>query len=171
MKPIVFIGMPGAGKTTVSRQLAALLGRPWFDSDLELEKAERMSVTELFERKGETYFRERETACLRRLLAEPDTVLAVGGGAVLLNPDLIARNACVVYLRRELDAIRAALPEGSRPLLKDPARLDEIYQERHTIYEALCDLAVDNAGSVNETAQRILEASGFMRPYGLVGRR
>jgi shikimate kinase len=61
--------MPGCGKTTVSKAVAAALGLPWFDSDAEIEAAEGARITEIFARRGEEYFREVETACIRRLMS------------------------------------------------------------------------------------------------------
>jgi shikimate kinase len=155
MKPIVFIGMPGCGKTTVSRRLAYLLKRPWFDSDLEIERQEGMSIAELFAVKGEAYFRVKETECIRRLLQIPGAIIAVGGGAVMGNADLIRENATVVYLHRSLARIRATLNTSTRPLLKDDNSLNELYQRRHHIYEEICDVTFDNDDSLHETIMKI----------------
>jgi 3-dehydroquinate dehydratase type II len=158
MKNIIFIGMPGCGKTTISRCLAASLGRQWWDSDREIEQEEQMSIPEIFSRRGEAYFRERESACIRRLMQEKDAVIALGGGAVLYNQDLLKTGALVVYLRRDLTRIRSDLAAGERPLLQSADDLERLFQERQPLYDGLAQLVVDNGGTIAETVKQIQEA-------------
>ena len=102
MKNIVFIGMPGCGKTTVSKRVARALALPCFDSDREIEAAENMSIAEIFALKGEEYFRRKETECILRLSKMHGAVIAVGGGAVLRNSDTLQKNATVIFLDRSV---------------------------------------------------------------------
>lgn len=151
--------MPGCGKTTVSRQLAQTLNRPWFDSDQEIEDAERMSIADLFASKGEDYFRRRETVCIRHLLNQEDgVIIAVGGGAVLRNAGLLRQKATIIYLRRSLPDILATLKPGTRPLLEDQNNIYELYEERRALYEQLAAITIDNDGSLEDTVQKIEEA-------------
>ena len=85
-RPIVLIGMMGAGKTTVGRRLAARLGRRFVDSDEEVEKAANMTIPEIFAAHGEADFRAGEARVIARILREPDIVLGTGGGA-FINPE------------------------------------------------------------------------------------
>ena len=82
-KTIVMVGMMGAGKTAVGRALAHRLGVPFLDSDAEIVEAANMSIAEIFERDGETFFRTKETQIIDRLLDTERCVLSTGGGAFL----------------------------------------------------------------------------------------
>src|ERR1044071_4196364 len=82
-RPIVLVGMMGAGKTTVGRKLAARLGRHFVDSDEEVEKAAGMSIEDIFATRGEADFRAGEVRVIARLLKEQDVVIGTGGGAFM----------------------------------------------------------------------------------------
>ena len=78
-KPIFFVGMMGAGKTAVGRATADILGVPFLDSDAEIEYAANMSISEIFERDGEDYFREKEEQVIRRLCGTGPCVISHDG--------------------------------------------------------------------------------------------
>src|SRR6188508_3372399 len=80
-RSIVLVGMMGAGKSSVGRRLAARLGVPFVDADIEIEKAAGMTITEIFATHGEPYFRAGEARVIARLLESGPQVLATGGGA------------------------------------------------------------------------------------------
>ena len=80
-RPVVLIGMMGAGKTAVGRALSARLGVPMQDSDAEIVASAQLTIAEIFERYGEAFFREKETQVIDRLLAGPPSILSTGGGA------------------------------------------------------------------------------------------
>ena len=82
-RPIVLVGMMGAGKTTVGRRLAARLGRHFVDSDEEVEKAAGMTIEDIFATRGEADFRAGEVRVIARLLKDHDLVLGTGGGAFM----------------------------------------------------------------------------------------
>src|SRR5690554_5701331 len=82
-RPVVFIGLMGAGKTAIGRRVATELGVPFIDSDREIETASRMTIPELFERYGEGEFRALEQRVILRLLGGGARVLATGGGAFM----------------------------------------------------------------------------------------
>ena len=84
-RPIVLVGMMGAGKTTVGRRLATRLGRHFVDSDDEVEKAAGMSIEDIFAAHGEADFRAGEVRVIARLLKDADLVLGTGGGAFINN--------------------------------------------------------------------------------------
>lgn len=162
MKNIAFIGLPGCGKTTVSKKVAAALGQAWYDSDLEIEVQSGMSIPQIFAEKGEEYFRRLESRCIAGLMAKGPAVIALGGGAILHNGSLIKENAVVIYLSRRVESIMATLPRDSRPLLagKAPsetlAALQALYEQRWQLYEDLYDFKVDNEGSVEEAVKKVL---------------
>lgn len=140
-RPLVLVGMMGAGKTTVGRRLANRLGRQFIDSDEEIERAAQMTIPEIFEQRGEAEFRAGETRVIARLLKEEDIVLATGGGA-FVNPEtraLVKASAVSVWLKADLDVLFERVSRRSnRPLLKtaDPkGTLEKLIAERYPIYE------------------------------------
>ena len=120
-RPIVLVGMMGAGKTTVGRRLAQRLGRRFIDSDEEIESAAGMSIEDLFKAHGEPEFRAGEARVVMRLLREPAVVLGTGGGA-FMNAETraeIGRQAVSIWLKAELDVLFSRVSRRSnRPLLK-----------------------------------------------------
>ena len=162
-RPIVLVGMMGAGKTTIGRRLAPVLGLPFFDADAEIEKAAGMSVSDLFAAHGETSFREGEARVIKRLLDGEPLVLATGGGA-LTNPDtrdLIADKAVSIWIRADIDTIaRRAGRRGNRPLLKtgDPREtIKRLLGEREAQYAA-ADIHIDSQpGPHSNTVALIVE--------------
>lgn len=139
-RPLVLVGMMGAGKTTVGRRLATRLGRRFLDSDEEIEKAAQMTIPEIFAQRGEPEFRAGETRVISRLLKENDIVLATGGGA-FVNLDtraLVKSDAVSVWLKADLDVLFERVSRRSnRPLLKtaDPrGTLEKLIEDRYPIY-------------------------------------
>lgn len=139
-RPLVLVGMMGAGKTTVGRRLASRLKRQFVDSDEEIEAAAQMSIPEIFEQRGEAEFRTGETRVITRLLKERDIVLATGGGA-FVNADtraLVKAEAVSVWLKADADVLFARVSRRSnRPLLKtaDPrGTLEKLIADRYPIY-------------------------------------
>ena len=146
-RPIVLVGMMGAGKTTVGRRLAARLGRHFVDSDEEVEKAAGMTIPEIFAAHGEADFRAGEARVVSRLLKEPDIVLGTGGGA-FINPEtrgLIKNGSVSVWIKAELDLLFSRVSRRSnRPLLKtaNPREtLRGLIEARYPIY-AEADITV-----------------------------
>ena len=139
-QPIALVGLMGVGKTTVGRRLAKRLGRRFFDSDEEIEKASGRTVAGYFRDHGEAAFRAGELRVIERLLAEPDIVLATGGGA-FIHPDTHAalkERAITVWLKGDFETIMERVSKkDTRPLLRvaDPrAKMRELMEQRHPIY-------------------------------------
>ena len=144
---IVLIGFMGAGKTTVGHLLAERLGLPFMDTDLVIEQRTRRSVRDIFATDGEPAFRQLEHTVTAELLAGPDAVLALGGGAVLHPETQRALGGHqVVYLKVGYDEsmLRVAHDEY-RPLLRDPD-LEGIFQRRLASYHAVATLTVVTDG-------------------------
>jgi len=134
------VGMMGAGKSSIGRRLASRLGLPFVDADTEIEKAANASITEIFERHGESYFRDGERRVIQRLLDGQAKVLATGGGA-FVNPDTraaIKARAISIWLKADRDVLISRVKRRSnRPLLKAPdldSVLDRLIEERAPYY-------------------------------------
>lgn len=163
-KPVVLIGMMGAGKTTVGRRLAPLLRLPFADADEEIERAAGMTVADLFELHGEESFRRGEAQVIARLLTGPPLVLATGGGAILKQETraLIKAHSVSVWLRADVDTIfKRATRRPTRPLLKnaDPrGTLSRLLEAREAFY-AEADIIVDSClGPHDRTVEAVIEA-------------
>ena len=149
---IILIGPMGSGKTAVGRSLARHLGKPFYDSDTEIVRRTGVDIPYIFEKEGESGFREREREALEALVALSGIVLATGGGAILLpgNRHLIAERGCVVYLETSVEQQAERVQQGrSRPLLSnvDPAsRLKELMEVRDPLYRSIADITVRTDG-------------------------
>lgn len=146
-RPLVLIGMMGAGKTTVGRRLAHRLGRRFLDSDEEVERAAGSSIEEIFAKHGEAEFRSGEARVISRLLKEEGIVLATGGGAFINaeTRELVKATAVSVWIKADFDLLFARVSRRSnRPLLKtaNPREsLKALIEARYPIY-AEADLTV-----------------------------
>lgn len=167
-RPLVLVGLMGVGKTTVGRQVAHLLDRPFVDADEAIEDASRMSVADLFERYGEAEFRSLERRVIDRLLRDGatagGTVLATGGGAFMQEETraAIAELALTVWLRADLDVlVERTGKRDTRPLLRggNPREiLARLIDERHPVY-AEADLEVESTRQRREVvASRVVHA-------------
>lgn len=146
-RTIALVGLMGAGKSTVGRRLATSLGREFFDSDTEIEKAAGLSISDIFALHGEEDFRRGEQRVLERLLSDPPHVLATGGGAYL-NPEtraMLREKAVTVWLNADLETLwRRVSKRDTRPLLRGPDAknvLTNLLEEREPIYSQ-ADLVV-----------------------------
>jgi shikimate kinase len=146
---IFLVGLMGAGKTTVARQLARRLGKTFYDTDHEIERRTGVRVQVIFEIEGEPGFRTREAQMVDSLTALQDVVLGTGGG-VVLSPDnraLLKARGFVIYLRAQpRDLYQRTRHDKSRPLLAtdDPlAKLEELQRVRDPLYREVADLIVD----------------------------
>ena len=131
----------GVGKSTVGRRLAQRLHLPFVDSDDEIEQAAGLSIAEIFERHGESAFRDGERRVIARLITGRRKVIATGGGAFMNEETrgLILDQATAIWLHADVEVLagRVARRPGTRPLLKgkDPrVALAELAEARHPIY-------------------------------------
>ncbi|WP_233575019.1 shikimate kinase [Pusillimonas sp. NJUB218] len=148
-RPIFLVGMMGAGKTTIGRSLAKILGREFVDLDQAIEARCGVPVSHIFEVEGEEGFRKRETLLLDEYSQQPGIVLATGGGAVLAaqNRRLLAERGVVVYLRASDEELyRRVAKDRNRPLLQTAnprARVTELLTQRAPLYEEVAHVAFD----------------------------
>jgi shikimate kinase len=160
---VFFVGLMGAGKTTVGRAVARRLERPFFDSDHEIEARTGARIPVIFELEGEAGFREREVQVIDELTAREGIVLATGGGAVLRpeNRAALKERGFVVYLRANPhDLWLRTRRDKNRPLLQteDPkARLEALYEVRDPLYREIADFVVETGRpSVNGLVNMVL---------------
>lgn len=139
MGDLILIGLPASGKTTVGRQLARRLDMPFFDCDEAIEAAADCSVSDIFARYGESYFRQLEHRTLEELCRKEGCVIATGGGAVLREDNrlLLRCSGTVFWLDRPLADIMSTDFQMGRPLLAAGRKaLERLAAERRALYAA-----------------------------------
>ena len=159
---IYLVGLMGAGKTTIGRQLAKRLQRRFLDSDHEIEARTGVRIPVIFEIEGESGFRKRESQVLLELAAEPELVLATGGGAVLAleNRQCLRDTGLVIYLHAPPEVLyERTRHDRNRPLLQvtEPlVRLRELYAARDPIYREIAHMVIESVeGAAGLLVQRI----------------
>lgn len=161
--PVFLVGMMGAGKTTIGRGLARVLGREFLDLDHELEARCGVRVPTIFEIEGEEGFRRRESAALAHCCERRNIVMATGGGAVLSaeNRAALKRSGIVIYLRASVDELfRRTSRDKNRPLLAtaDPrGTLRHLLTAREPLYREVADLTIETGSMpVNTVVKAIV---------------
>jgi len=149
---IFLVGMPGAGKTTVGRQLARRLQRKFVDADHEIEVRAGLKVPLIFAQQGEAGFREQEARVIKDLAAQSNLIVATGGGAVLRPENCVAmkQSGLIVYLRVAPRVLfERTRHDTNRPLLQvaNPMmKIEELFTQRDPIYQDVSDLVVTSGG-------------------------
>lgn len=161
-RPIVLVGLMGAGKSTVGRRLASTIGCRFTDADDEIEEAAQMSIAEIFEQFGEAYFRDGERRVIGRLMEQQSGVIATGGGAFVdaETRALIIERGIAVWIDCDLDTlVERTARRDHRPLLKtgDPREiLSNLLKSRTPFYSQAQIRVESNDGPHAETARAIL---------------
>lgn len=162
-RPIALVGMMGVGKSTVGRKLASLLHLPFTDADEAIEKAAQMSVSEIFSRFGEPYFRDGERRVIARLASERPSVIATGGGAFVNDEtrQLLLDKTISVWLDCDTNTLVERVGrKDTRPLLRDgnPREiLERLKTEREPYYSQAPIHVMSEAGPHQLALQRILK--------------
>jgi shikimate kinase len=163
-RPLVLVGMMGAGKTTVGRRLASRLGRRFLDSDAEVERAAGMSIEDIFKLHGEPDFRAGEAKVIARLLRETDIVLGTGGGA-FIDPEtraLVRTAAVSVWIKADFELLFARVSRRSnRPLLKtaNPREtLRGLMEQRYPLYAEADITVVSRDVPQDQVASAVIDA-------------
>jgi shikimate kinase len=162
-KPLVLTGMMGSGKSAAGRLLARKTGRPFTDSDAEIEMKTGITIPAVFARDGEPAFRQMEKEAIAHALQNPRIILATGGGAVM-DADTrlhLRQNAFCIYLQAApqtlFDRVKG---DTNRPLLQTPDPLETLTRllaDREPFYR-MADLTIPTDGKTpQETADAILE--------------
>jgi shikimate kinase len=138
MKNIYLVGFMGSGKSTVGKILAEKLNMNFIDIDKLIEEKEGMKIKDIFEQKGESYFRELERKQIEVIVNQEGLVVSTGGGlgANLDNMNLMKKNGDVVWLDVSLNTVLDRLNnDQDRPLLKQPIeKIKQLFEERKNVY-------------------------------------
>ena len=161
-KHLALIGFMGAGKSTVGREVAERIARPFVDLDNEIEKRHG-PIREIFEQRGEEEFRRLEELVLAEALAGPDAVIALGGGAVLsvLNRERLGARAFRVFLDVDVETAWKRVRGSDRPLAQREEDFRKLYETRLRFYVELGDASAQDADGV------VLGALGVAVPGGI----
>lgn len=151
---IVLTGMPGSGKSTVGRQLAQRLERPFLDTDSLIEEKTGLSPADIIRTRGEAAFRAVETDIIRETAPRTGCVIATGGGAVLRaeNVELLRMNGRIFFLDRPVEQL---LPTADRPLSSTAEAIRKRYEERYATYVSTADEVIPNGGAPEDAVQLI----------------
>ena len=162
-KPLVLVGMMGAGKTAVGRRLSAAFALPFVDADEEIETAAGSSIADIFARHGEEAFRAGERRVIERLLKQSACVLATGGGAFMDEEirDAIKASGISIWLKADLETLWQRVQRRThRPLLntENPKEtLERLIESRYPIY-AEADITVESCeGPLDATVDRVVD--------------
>jgi shikimate kinase len=160
---LFLVGLMGAGKTTLGRQVARRLGKRFVDADHELEARLGVPIPTIFEIEGEAGFRDREEIVIAELTLLCDIVLATGGGAVTraASRECLKQNGTVIYLHARPETLWMRLRHAKhRPMLHaaDPrARLAELYTVRDPLYREVADHVIESDRDAVMRFVRVLE--------------
>lgn len=156
-KNIVLIGMPGCGKSAVGRELAAMLHMVLLDTDRMVEQAQGRTIPQIFDRDGEEFFRDLETAAAKRAAGMEGVIIATGGGMVLRPENMQALGASGLVFFRDRD-LGEILGEdlSDRPLLTgDKKRVYDLYQQRIHLYRGYADHTIAHTDTAAQAAEQI----------------
>ncbi|MGB8819128.1 MAG: shikimate kinase [Rhizobiaceae bacterium] len=169
-RSLVLIGLMGAGKSTIGKRVAQMLGVPFIDADTEIEAVSRMTIPELFERYGEPEFRDLERRVIRRILRTGPKVLATGGGAFMNEQTrkAIAKSGVSVWLKAELDVLMDRVGrKGNRPLLKTAnprATMQDLMDKRYPVYAQSDIIVISRDEKKDVMAGEVIDALAAMLP-------
>lgn len=154
---IVLIGMPGAGKTTITKLLSNKWNKEYLSIDQEIEKKEQLPIKEIFLLYGEKHFRDIEQSITQQIGLCQGKIIDTGGGIVLNESNIFSlkKNGILVYIDRGLDNIQL---NKERPLAQNYSDLKQLYQQRKDRYERYCDIKIDNNLSIHQVLEKIQEA-------------
>lgn len=161
---LVLVGLPGAGKSSVGKRLAARLSIPFVDADCEIEKAAGMAIADIFASHGEPAFREGEARVIARLLSDGPKVIATGGGAFMAEATrrAIAERGIAIWLDARTDVLVSRVAKRNhRPLFQgvDPrAKIEELRAARDPVFAKAPVRVTSSAGPHERVVTAVLDA-------------
>ena len=169
MNNIVLCGFMGCGKSTVGRNIARKTGKKFLDMDSYIEKKAGMTVSEIFDKYGESGFRDMEYEACKELSEMKDLIIASGGGAFTFerNVEVFKGKDTIVLLDVPLGVIKYRLRnDKTRPLLQRPDRdkaMQELYDKRLPLYKSAADVVVSGKNTPMKTAFSVIDAVNDMK--------
>ncbi len=150
---IVFIGMPGSGKSTIGKMLSTKLHKDFVDTDDMIVKKEARTIPDIFSLDGEEYFRRVESECVKEAGKRMGLVIATGGGAILKeeNRSAMRENSVIIFLDRDI----ISLSTEGRPLSSSEEKLKAMHEKRYPIYKKLADFTVKTNDNANITLSEV----------------
>lgn len=163
MGNVILIGFMGTGKSTIGKALAATCHLTHLDLDTYLEEQEGCAIADVFREKGESYFRDRESALLKEVLQRSGQVISTGGGVVLRqeNREIMLQKGLVISLHADVaEIVRRVSSEPHRPLLAgNPAeRVQALFRERAGLYD-FAPVHIDTTGKSVDQIVKEIEAA------------
>lgn len=161
-KPIILIGFMASGKTTIGTKLAEALGRRFIDTDKLIEEREKMSISEIFEKYGEDYFRNVEEEVILEALNQINTVIATGGGCVTRENtrNFLKEKGIVFWLKVDAETVlRRTSNDDTRPLLKGDKKekIIILLSKRESLYRETAHYIIDALESPEKIVSKILD--------------
>ena len=160
-KRVFLVGFMCSGKTTFGKLLSKSLGWSFVDIDQEIERKEEMPIKEIFEKKGEEYFRKLEFEMLRSVAEKEKVVVSTGGGlgANLEAMEFMKSKGLVVWLKIDFETfLERCGQDPSRPLLKKgKEELLRLFENRTQVYKQ-AHLVLDGTGNPEELILKVFEA-------------
>ncbi|MDD8020158.1 MAG: shikimate kinase [Acidobacteriota bacterium] len=156
---ITLVGFMGSGKTSIGERLALKMGSKFIDTDRLIESREKMSIEEIFNKKGEAYFRAEEKVTIRKLAAERGAVFSPGAGAIMdeESRQILKENSTVIFLYSTLKTCLKRASGTKRPLLDkgNQQEIENLYETRKELYFTTADLMVNSEKSLEEVTDKI----------------
>ena len=163
-KVIFIIGLPGSGKSAMSKMLANNLNYNLYDTDSYIEKKENKTITDIFTYNGENYFRDIESYVLEEISNLSDIVVSTGGGIILRekNRKIMNENGLTIFIDRKPEIILKNINMKKRPLLaKNKNKLLELSKERDTLYKETANIIFTHntwENDINDTFKKFYES-------------
>ena len=160
MRSVILCGFMGCGKTTVGELAAKRLGMDYVDADRYIVEKAGMTIREMFEKYGESYFRDREHEAMKELSGRKNTIVSSGGGALTFqrNVDAVRQAAAIVYINTEYEICYERISKDpDRPLVKANTKesLKAMYDRRDGLYRACADAVITNNTTPEESADML----------------
>lgn len=161
-KIVALCGFMGCGKTTVGKELADILNYNFIDCDAFIEADLGKSINEIFETEGEEFFRIAETNALKVLTEKENTVISLGGGAVMRSENVkILKNTVLFFLDTPFSLITERLKSDStRPLARNSDTLSELYTKRYPFYKSAANFVITADTNPKTTAKEVAKIYG-----------
>ncbi|WP_461206366.1 shikimate kinase [Clostridium sp. DL1XJH146] len=160
MKNIVLIGMPGCGKTTIGKNLAEVLHLGFIDVDEFIETKNNEKITNMFEKYGEEYFRDKEKKAIEMVSQYNNKVISTGGGVIKhsINMANLKETGIIIFINRPVERIIEDIDTSGRPLLaENKEKIYKLYSERYDLYKKYADYEIVNDKTLEKTIEKIEE--------------